>query len=167
MKDKRKHLKGKEGHPEKDFSSNGEVYKSYSDRIDDSIITLDVLSSVIKKAIGDNNLGDEGAQEMAYHVLNFFGYNDRILDNILEPADRDSFYMLEDKGILVTEREETTLYDGREWRIHYWIFRKEVIKELLALDVKDREQAEYTDASKVYESISADVWNPQSMKEEQ
>ncbi|MGC8581813.1 MAG: DUF6015 family protein [Thermoplasmata archaeon] len=167
MKAIKKHLKSKEGQSKKAFSPNGEGNKSYGDMMGDGIITLDVLSSVIKKAIGDNNLGDEGAKEMAYHVLNFFGYNDRILDNVLEPADRDSFYMLEDKGILVTEREETTLYDGREWRIHYWIFKKDVIKELLSLEVKDREHTEYTDASKVYETISADIWNPQSMKEEQ
>jgi hypothetical protein len=163
----KKHLKSKEGQSKKGFYPNIDDHKSSGNLMGDGIITLEVLSSVIKKAIGDNNLGDEGAKEMAYHVLNFFGYNDRILDNILEPADRDSFYMLEDKGILVTEREETTLYDGREWRIHYWIFRKEVIKELLALEVKEREHTEYTDASKVYEAISPDVWNPQSMKEEQ
>ncbi|HQQ25202.1 MAG TPA: hypothetical protein PLR51_02875, partial [Methanomassiliicoccales archaeon] len=30
-----------------------------------------------------------------------------------------------------TEREETTLYDGREWRIHYWLFRKERIFQLI------------------------------------
>src|SRR2546425_10136843 len=64
---------------------------------------------------------------MAQHVLNFFGYSERIIDNVLEPEDRDAFYMLEDSGILTTEREETTLYDGREWRIHYWMFRKERI----------------------------------------
>src|SRR3989441_8075573 len=64
---------------------------------------------------------------MAQHVLNFFGYSERIIDNVLEPEDRDAFYMLEDSGILTTEREETTLYDGREWRIHYSMFRKERI----------------------------------------
>jgi hypothetical protein len=49
----------------------------------------------------------------------------------LEPEDRDAFYQLEDTGILTTEREETTLYDGREWRIHYWLFRKERIFQLI------------------------------------
>ena len=29
----------------------------------------------------------------------------------------DVFYTMEDLGILETEREETTLFDGREWRI--------------------------------------------------
>jgi len=29
--------------------------------------------------------------------------------------------------MLTTEREETTLYDGREWRTHYWILKKNII----------------------------------------
>jgi len=74
---------------------------------------------------------------MAQHVLNFFGYSERIIDNILEPEDRDAFYQLEDTGILTTEREETTLYDGREWRIHYWLFRKERIFQLINTGVGD------------------------------
>ena len=55
----------------------------------------------------------EDARSIAAHVLNFFGFNERIIDNVLEPDDRDTFYMLEDTGILETERDETTLYDGR------------------------------------------------------
>ena len=29
------------------------------------------------------------------------------------------------------EREETTLYDGREWRIHYWLLRRNKIAQLV------------------------------------
>jgi hypothetical protein len=66
----------------------------------------------------------EDAREIAIRVLNFFGYNSEIIDNILEPDDRDVFYMLEEEDLLKPDREETTLYDGREWRIHYWRFNK-------------------------------------------
>ena len=77
------------------------------------IITVEDLTQAIKNSI-DNSRGmvEEQAYELAHHVLNFFGYSDRIIDNVLEPEDRDAFYMLEDAGILTTEREETTLYDG-------------------------------------------------------
>ena len=96
------------------------------------IVTVDDLTQAIKNSI-DNSRGmvEEQAYELAHHVLNFFGYSDRIIDNILEPEDRDAFYMLEDASILTTEREETTLYDGREWRIHYWLFRREKIADLI------------------------------------
>ena len=97
------------------------------------IITVDELTQAIVNAIREEGMlmEEEQAYQQALHVLNFFGYSDRIIDNILEPQDRDTFYMLEDKGILTTEREETTLYDGREWRIHYWLFRKNRIEELI------------------------------------
>jgi len=92
---------------------------------------------------------------MAQHVLNFFGYSERIIDNVLEPEDRDAFYMLEDSGILTTEREETTLYDGREWRIHYWMFRKDRIAELVEAQ-KAKEEAEK--AVSVYDDVPEDLW---------
>jgi len=98
---------------------------------------------------------EEEARAMAQHVLNFFGYSERIIDNVLEPEDRDAFYMLEDSGILTTEREETTLYDGREWRIHYWMFRKERIAELVAAQKAKEEAAR---ASSVYDEVPEDTW---------
>ncbi|MGI0140729.1 MAG: DUF6015 family protein [Thermoplasmata archaeon] len=90
----------------------------------------DSLSKAIRRSVGHDGMRPEDARTIAAHVLNFFGFNERIIDNVLEPDDRDTFYMLEDTGILETERDETTLYDGREWRIHYWMIRKERIVEL-------------------------------------
>ena len=100
---------------------------------------------------------------MAQHVLNFFGYSERIIDNVLEPEDRDAFYMLEDSGILTTEREETTLYDGREWRIHYWMFRKERIAELVEAQ-KAKEEAEKTS---IYDDVPEDFWGSRRGKPEE
>ncbi|RLF74554.1 MAG: hypothetical protein DRN42_04450, partial [Thermoplasmata archaeon] len=82
-----------------------------------------------------------------------------IIDNMLEPEDRDIFYMMEDMGLLLTEREETTLYDGREWRIHYWLMRKDVVfreaeKGVEVIRRKDTEE----DPSQIYEEIPDEVW---------
>lgn len=90
----------------------------------------DSLAKAIRRSVGHDGMRPEDARAIAAHVLNFFGFNERIIDNVLEPDDRDTFYMLEDTGILETERDETTLYDGREWRIHYWMFRKDRIFDL-------------------------------------
>ncbi len=124
---------------------------------DANVLTIDQLSKAIMKSIDRQDLKPEAAKQMATHVMNFFGYNDTIIDNILEPEDRDAFYMLEDLGLLVTEREETTLYDGREWRIHYWLFRKDRIDEL----VKECELERCTDEelSSVYDEIPEDLWS--------
>ena len=123
-----------------------------------AIITVDDLTQALKNSI-DNSRGmvEEQAYELAHHVLNFFGYSDRIIDNILEPEDRDAFYMLEDAGILTTEREETTLYDGREWRIHYWLFKRDRIAYLMNNSVT--ETVEEGPQESVYDELPDDIWH--------
>jgi len=59
--------------------------------------------------------------------MDLFGFDDRIIDNVLEHEERQLFYLLESEGILNTEREEVSLYDGRIWRIHYWLLKKNKI----------------------------------------
>ncbi len=108
----------------------------------------DSLAKAIRRSIGHDGMRPEDARTVAAHVLNFFGFNERIIDNVLEPDDRDTFYMLEDRGILETERDETTLYDGREWRIHYWMICKERIVELA--DAESRAMAESGEKEIVY-----------------
>ena len=123
----------------------------------ESVLTLENLTIAIRNGIDREGMPEEQAKEMAQHILNFFGYSERMIDNVLEPEDRDAFYMLEDTGILTTEREETTLYDGREWRIHYWLFRKERILELVCgYDMKG-EDAD-SDVS-IYEELEDGVWD--------
>jgi len=125
-------------------------------------LTVEDLTRAIRNSIDRAGMKDDEARTMAQHVLNFFGYSERIIDNVLEPEDRDAFYMLEDSGILTTEREETTLYDGREWRIHYWMFRKDRIAELVQA-AKVREALE---RGTVYEDVPEDVWSQRKKPEE-
>jgi hypothetical protein len=122
----------------------------------DGTLTLDELTLAIRNGIDKEGMPDEQAKEMAQHILNFFGYSERIIDNILEPEDRDAFYMLEDTGILTTEREETTLYDGREWRIHYWLFRKERIHELIGGN--DAIVGDAAGIMSVYDELGEEAW---------
>ncbi len=119
-------------------------------------LTVDDLTRAIKNSIDRSGMKEKEARQMAQHVMNFFGYSERIIDNILEPEDRDAFYMLEDSGLLTTEREETTLYDGREWRIHYWIFRKEKIMQLVKT-AKAKEAAPDFEPS-IYDDVPEDIW---------
>jgi len=118
-------------------------------------LTVEDLTLAIQNSIDNKGMDESQAYSLAQHILNFFGYSDRIIDNILEPEDRDAFYMLEDTGILTTEREETTLYDGREWRIHYWLFKRERIMELMSST--DREKESEVETS-VYSELTDDMW---------
>jgi Fic family protein len=123
----------------------------------DATLTVEHLTKAIKNSIDKQGMPEEEARAMAQHVMNFFGYSERIIDNVLEPEDRDAFYMLEDAGILTTEREETTLYDGREWRIHYWMFRKERISELIY--GRGRAEELLDEGATVYDEIPEDIWS--------
>ena len=119
-------------------------------------LTVDDLTNAIRTSIDHTGMPEEQARAMAQHVMNFFGYSERIIDNILEPEDRDAFYMLEDTGILTTEREETTLYDGREWRIHYWLFKKERIFELISGG--NGCNGDLNGVDSCYEDVPDEVW---------
>ncbi len=129
------------------------------------ILTVEDLALAIKNGFdrqtiqrgdGMGNMGEDEAYDLAHRVLNFFGYSDRIIDNVLESQDRGAFYQLEDVKILTTEREETTLYDGREWRIHYWLFKRDTIDELMSSPaVSDRTRAR---DENVYSQLEDDAW---------
>jgi len=131
--------------------------KKSDDELAATTLTVEHLTKAIKNSIDKSGMPEEEARAMAQHVMNFFGYSERIIDNVLEPEDRDAFYMLEDAGILVTEREETTLYDGREWRIHYWMFRKDRIQELIS--GRARGLGALTEDINVYDEIPDDIWS--------
>ena len=123
------------------------------------IITVNTLAKAIKNTVDRNGLNKDDAKKTATHILNFFGFNERIIDNILEPEDRDAFYTLEEYGLLGTEREEISLYDGRGWRIHYWILKKDKIlvaaKNKTIQKGKKHEVKDYG----IYSELSDDIWN--------
>jgi len=108
-----------------------------------------------------NRIGidEEDAMRDANFVMDIFGFDDRVIDNVLEPEDRQLFYILEEEGMLTTEREETTLYDGREWRTHYWLFKRKAVFEMSEeeREVRRRKKAQPTEAT-VYAQIPEEAW---------
>ena len=73
-------------------------------------------------------------------------------------------YMVEDLGILKTEREETTLYDGREWRINYWTLKKKYIADLTegqrrALGRDLGSAVSQMDEEELYGDLPDDMWD--------
>ena len=121
-----------------------------------SIVTLEDLAMAISNCV---NIDVESAMGDANFVMDLFGFEDRIIDNVLEPEDRQLFYILEEEGMLITEREETTIYDGRTWRTHYWFINKETIlsyKEEKERTDKKRKGEE--DIAEIYEEIPDEMW---------
>ncbi|AKA48250.1 hypothetical protein IX51_03065 [uncultured archaeon] len=139
-------------------SNNG---SSNSEQASRNFTNLDELSRAIGTGLSlqQRRMSQEESVEAAEHLINFFGYNDRVIDNMLEPEDRDAFYTMEDIGVLQTEREETTLYDGREWRIHYWILNVSKIIELSKMRIVETRK-DIDKESQIYDEIPDEYWNP-------
>ena len=132
-----------------------------------TIITLDDLSKAIANRVG---IDIEEARRDAGFVMDIFGFDDRVIDNVLDPEDRQLFYILEEEGMLTTEREETTLYDGREWRTHYWKLRKDIIlrysKEKTGTrNILMEKQAKNVSDDDIYNTIDENMWVTRKLPE--
>jgi Family of unknown function (DUF6015) len=128
------------------------------------IITLKIL----KKAIQNKMMIDEeNARKDAESVLDFFGFQDRILDNTLEPTERQIFYELEKAGILSSERETVNLSNSREWILHYWLVNKKKIiqyaqeSKIIQKNILPKKQA----IKSIYETITETMWNTRKIHE--
>ena len=127
----------------------------------DEIVTLEDLQMAISNRIG---IPKEDAARDASFVMDIFGFDDRVIDNVLEPEDRQLFYILEEEGMLTTEREETTLYDGREWRTHYWLFKKDAIKEMSENEREMRRLKRTSPTEEdVYNQLPAELWSQRAI----
>ena len=135
-----------------------DVISASSDELAATVVTYDDLVSALSKLLGKRGMGKEEVSKLAIYLLNFFGYSDYIIDNILNTDDRDVFYMLEEEGLLTTEREEIYILKGKVWRIHYWMLRKRKILELSrSVDVKKEKKA--PDEYAVYDEMPEDLWS--------
>jgi len=89
------------------------------------MISIDEL----KRAIMKGGMDEKEARGIAEHVMNFFGYEDRIIDNYFDNEDRSILYFLQDIGLVSSRSEEVYLSNGRKtWRIFYWILNEKKIK---------------------------------------
>jgi hypothetical protein len=134
-----------------------------------NIITLDDLSKAIANRVG---IGIEEARRDAGFVMDIFGFQDRVIDNVLDPEDRQLFYILEEEGMLTTEREETTLYDGREWRTHYWVIKKDIILRYSKDEnrrtrsvLSDKQTIHDISDEAVYDALEDDIWSTRKLED--
>jgi len=136
-----------------------DVITASSDELAATVVTYEDLVAALKRILGKKGMSDTDVEKLAIYLLNFFGYSDYIIDNILNTEDRDVFYMLEEEGLLTTEREEIYILKGKVWRIHYWMLRKRRILELARgeKEKKALKETPRTEAS-VYDEMTEDDW---------
>ncbi len=118
-------------------------------------ITIEDVEKALKNTLGKKGMKDEEIIKRAEYVMNFFGFDDTISDNLLKAKDRDVFYTLQDVGILTTFQDQITIKKGKIWRIHYWVLKKADILRLANLQDKKKIQNDYA----IYGEISDVVWN--------
>jgi len=124
-------------------------------------LTLAQLTQAIRHKV-DIDMETVVAESIAEHALGFFGFSNRIIDNALEPTDRNLFYQLQDYDLLTTESEETTLWDGREWRIHYWKFKANAEELALMAIEEDKSEKEEDPYAGIYEDVPVSLWRERS-----
>ncbi len=115
------------------------------------------LVAALRATVGHRGMTEEDLRALADYLMSFFGFNTEAIDNNLDVADRDVFYMLEEEGLLTTRQEEVLIKKGKMWRIHYWILRVERIK-VLAKGAGPKSPA---DAFAVYGDLPDDIWTRQ------
>ena len=129
-------------------------------------LTLAQLTQAIRRKV-DEDMETVVAEGIAEHALGFFGFSNRIIDNALEPNDRNLFYQLQDYDLLTTESEETTLWDGREWRIHYWKFKSTAEAfALAAMEMREKKVDDEDPYAGIYDDMPANLWKERSGEED-
>ena len=129
-------------------------------------LTIAQLTQAIRRKV-DEDMETVVAEGIAEHALGFFGFSNRIIDNALEPNDRNLFYQLQDYDLLTTESEETTLWDGREWRIHYWKFKSTAEAfALAAMEMRAKKVVDEDPYAGKYDDMPANLWKERSGEED-
>jgi hypothetical protein len=118
-------------------------------------ITVDDVEKALQNTLGKKGMSEEEIKKLANYVMNFFGFDDTVSDNLLKAKDRDVFYTLQDEGILKTFQDQITIKKGKIWRIHYWVLKKTEILKLANLKEIEAKSDEYG----IYDEMSNDVWN--------
>lgn len=118
-------------------------------------IRLGELKRALEIVLEERDIEPEEADEIAERVMNLFGYDSVITDNLLSSNERDYFYMLEDFDIVTGEEETAYLPSGKRWRIHYWRLKKNKIKDIIE---ESEEEEEEPEEPSIYDQLSNDVW---------
>jgi len=118
------------------------------------IVLMSEVVSALRATLGKRGMPDEEVRILADYVMSFFGFETEVIDNNLDVADRDVFYMLEEEGLLGTRQEEVLIKKGKTWRIHYWILRVDRIKQL----AKGSAARRVEDAFAVYKDVPDEIW---------
>ena len=113
-------------------------------------VTVEKLARAIEKKMG---LPHDEAYAIAARVMDYFGFENFIIDNAINPEDRKLFYALHDAGILRSSWETVLLLSGRNWRIFYWELNEADIDRIVG-----EGEAESRPDEPVYRGLPEEAW---------
>jgi hypothetical protein len=120
-----------------------------------AVVTVELLTEAIRNTlVTHGKIPPERAEPLARLVLNYFGTEETLLDNVISGDDRDAFYLLEEQGLLASEEEDALVAKGRTWRIHYWLLRRSTIEAA----ARPPPVAPPDEAREIYAKMPADGW---------
>jgi hypothetical protein len=137
-----------------------EIVSEYQNENEDLLITNDVFAKAIKNSFASvgMEIDYDDALQIAEHLLNFFGYDDTIIENYFETDDRQILYQLEDFGLIKFEISEYSVL--REiFSTDKWKTIKVILNYSKILEMANKEQiAIEGNAEKIYEKLPEEVW---------
>jgi len=120
-----------------------------------AITERELIRAIERTLVAHGKMPAADAVPTARRVLEYFGVENTVLDNKLSSEDRDRFYQLEEEGLLTSEEEDATVSRGKTWRIHYWLLKKDRIR-----DVGQSGEAKASESpDTVYRSMGDAVWD--------
>jgi hypothetical protein len=115
----------------------------------------ELTRAIERTLVRKGKLPEGAAKPTAHMVLSYFGLHDSVLDNKLSSEDRDHFYQMEEEGLLSSEEEDATVARGKTWRIHYWLLKKDRIRDVS----QSGEAPAPTGDGEVYQKMSDSDWH--------
>lgn len=122
-----------------------------------TVVGMDDVASAMHNTLGRKGMSRVDSSKLAEYLLSFFGNDDQVIDNLLTSADRDVFYMLEEEGFLTPYQEEVHLTKGVNWRVHYWVLKKDQILRMAKCE--EAEPLAIDNVSLIYDEVSEEMWN--------
>jgi hypothetical protein len=124
------------------------------------IVTPDILAGAMVNALKlrGYNMNYNDALKTAEHILNFFGFEDQILENVLENDDREVLYFLEDLDLLDFKKDSVnvnrSILSLETWNISTVQLKKKKIFELSTQEIEHPREVE----SLIYEKLPEEAW---------
>ncbi len=133
------------------------IMDEYEEVENNQILTPEILAKAIVNALKlrDYSMDYNNALEISEHILNFFGFEEQIIENVLENDDREILYFLENLGLVEFRVSTLTTYEGKEWNVSTVHLKDKKIFEFANKEIEAPREIEI---SEIYEKLPEEAW---------